>query len=236
MANENITVGTRAIARFGRHEINVEVIAVENGSYLVRNDAGREFNVAHLTVADETALCKDDTPNPVPESERRPEKKLSLFEAVITALQGEPAGTALNTRELVALAIEKSPPEYLRMPCMCLCLMYYCRLALLYLRSQYNGDLQSGSPGHRLGDAAGKGHVYDLYAFRCHGNPQRQLACFRICFQFHVHHSFRCMYFPGLLDLRRTASLPLFFRTLHLLPHLVDHGFSVELCSSVLWS
>ena len=107
MANENITVGTRAIARFGRHEINVEVIAVENGSYLVRNDAGREFHVAHLTVADETALCKDDTPNPAPESERRPEKKLSLFEAVVTALQSEPAGTALNTRELVALAIEK---------------------------------------------------------------------------------------------------------------------------------
>ena len=35
------------------------------------------------------------------------EKKLSLIDAVVTALQGEPAGTALNTRELVALAVEK---------------------------------------------------------------------------------------------------------------------------------
>lgn len=29
------------------------------------------------------------------------------FDAAVTALQGEPAGTALNTRELVALAVEK---------------------------------------------------------------------------------------------------------------------------------
>ena len=107
MANENIEVGTRAVAKVGRHEINVEVIAVENGSYLVRNDAGREFYVAHLTVPDEAALCEDDASNPAPESERRPKKKLSLFEAVITALKSEPAGTALNTRELVALAVEK---------------------------------------------------------------------------------------------------------------------------------
>ena len=108
MANENITVGTRAIARFGRHEISVEVIAVENGSYLVRNDVGREFNVAHLTLPDEAAFCEDDAPNPAPEcAVNLPEKKLSLFDAVVTALQGEPAGTALNTRELIALAVEK---------------------------------------------------------------------------------------------------------------------------------
>ena len=108
MANGNIEVGTRAIAKVGRNEISVEVIAFENGSYLVRNDAGREFHVAHLSVPDEAALCEDDTPNPAPEcAVNTPEKKLSLFEAVVTALQGEPAGTALNTRELVALAVEK---------------------------------------------------------------------------------------------------------------------------------
>ena len=108
MANENISVGARAIAKVGRNEISVEVIAVENGSYLVRNDAGREFHVVHLTVPDETAFCEDDAPNPAPEcAVNQPEKKLSLFEAVVTALQGEPAGTALNTRELVALAVEK---------------------------------------------------------------------------------------------------------------------------------
>ena len=109
MANENIEIGTRAVAKVGRNEISVEVIAVENGSFLVRNDAGREFHVVHLTLPDEDALCEEnDAPNPAPEcAVNKPEKKLSLFEAVVTALQGEPAGTALNTRELVALAVEK---------------------------------------------------------------------------------------------------------------------------------
>ena len=115
MANENIEVGTRAVAKVGRNEISVEVIAVENGSFLVRNDAGREFHVAHLTLPDEAAFCEDDAPNPAPEcAVNQPAKKLSLFEAVVTALQGKPAGTALNTRELVALAVEKvcgSPAE-----------------------------------------------------------------------------------------------------------------------------
>ena len=108
MANKNIEVGTRAVAKVGRNEISVEVIAVENRGFLVRNDAGREFHVVHLTVPDEAAFCEDDAPNPAPEcAVNLPEKKLSLFEAVITALQGEPARTALNTRELVALAVEK---------------------------------------------------------------------------------------------------------------------------------
>ena len=108
MANENIEVGTRAVAKVGRNEISVEVIAVENGSFLVRNDAGREFHVVHLTVPQDNTCCEDDAPNPAPEcAVNQPEKRLSLFEAVVTALQGEPAGTALNTRELVALAVEK---------------------------------------------------------------------------------------------------------------------------------
>ena len=109
MANENIEVGTRAVAKVGRNEISVEVIAVENGGFLVRNDAGREFHVAHLTVPQDTACYEeDDAPNPAPEcAANQPQKKLSLFDAVVTALQSEPAGTALNTRELVALAVEK---------------------------------------------------------------------------------------------------------------------------------
>ena len=108
MANENIEVGTRVVAKVGRNEISVEVIAVENGSFLVRNYAGREFHVAHLTLPDEAAFCEDDAPNPAPEcAANQPQKKLSLFDAVVTALQSEPAGTALNTRELVALAVEK---------------------------------------------------------------------------------------------------------------------------------
>ena len=109
MANENISVGTRAIARVGRNEISVEVIAVENGSYLVRNDTGREFHVAHLIApATPAENMEDDAPNPAPEcAVNLPEKKLSLIDAVVTALQSEPAGTALNTRELVALSVEK---------------------------------------------------------------------------------------------------------------------------------
>ena len=79
------------------------------GSFLVRNDAGREFHVAHLTVPPMPSESEeDDAPNPAPEcAVNLPEKKLSLLDAVVTALQGEPAGTALNTRELVALAVEK---------------------------------------------------------------------------------------------------------------------------------
>ena len=105
MANENIEVGTRAVAKVGRNEISVEVIAVENGSFLVRNDAGREFHVVHLTLPDEDAFCEEnDAPNPAPEcAVNRPEKKLSLFEAVVAALQGEEAGTApqkLKNRQL----------------------------------------------------------------------------------------------------------------------------------------
>ena len=108
MANENISVGTRAVAKVGRNEISVEVIAVENGSYLVRNDTGREFHVAHLTVPPMPSESEeDDAPNPALECAVNLPKKLSLFEAVVTALQSEPAGTALNTRELVALAVEK---------------------------------------------------------------------------------------------------------------------------------
>ena len=109
MANENIEVGTRAVAKVGRNEISVEVIAVENGSFLVRNDTGRKFHVAHLTVPPMPSESEeDDAPNPAPEcAANQPQKKLSLFDAVVTALQSEPAGTALNTRELVALAVEK---------------------------------------------------------------------------------------------------------------------------------
>ena len=64
--------------------------------------------MVHLTVPDEAAFCEDDAPDPAPEcAVNLPEKKLSLIDAVVTALQSEPVGTALNTRELVALAVEK---------------------------------------------------------------------------------------------------------------------------------
>ena len=48
MAIGNITVGTKAIARVGRNAIEVEVIALENGAYRVRNKAGKDSRCAGL--------------------------------------------------------------------------------------------------------------------------------------------------------------------------------------------
>ena len=42
-------VGDRAVAKVGRNEINVEILAVEGKSYLVRNNAGKEFHAVRLT-------------------------------------------------------------------------------------------------------------------------------------------------------------------------------------------
>ena len=42
-------VGDRAVAKVGRNEINVEILAVEEKSYLVRNNAGKEFHAVRLT-------------------------------------------------------------------------------------------------------------------------------------------------------------------------------------------
>ena len=41
--------GDRAVAKVGRNEINVEILAVEEKSYLVRNNAGKEFHAVRLT-------------------------------------------------------------------------------------------------------------------------------------------------------------------------------------------
>ncbi len=89
MANGNITVGTMAIARAGRNAIEVEVIAeADGGAYIVRNKTGKEFKAHHL--------------EPM---ETSPVRRLSLMEAAILVLQSQPAGSALNTRELVAMAV-----------------------------------------------------------------------------------------------------------------------------------
>ena len=42
-------VGDCAVAKVGRNEINVEILAVEEKSYLVRNTAGKEFHAVRLT-------------------------------------------------------------------------------------------------------------------------------------------------------------------------------------------
>jgi len=93
MANGNITVGTMAIAKVGR---KVEVIAIaDGGAFLVRNKAGKKFKARRLE------------PMPVP-VETSPVKRLSLMEAAIRVLQGQPEGAALNARELVTMATEQS--------------------------------------------------------------------------------------------------------------------------------
>lgn len=92
MAIENIMVGTMAIARVGRNAIEVEVIALEDGgAYRVRNQAGREFSTARLE----------------PLTANSPKTRISLFDAALQALRALPAGASLNTRELVALTIER---------------------------------------------------------------------------------------------------------------------------------
>ena len=75
----------KAIAKVGRNRVEVEVIEQTESGYRVRSlKSGREFTVAKLEPA---------------------AKRLPLLEAAIQALRAQPPGTALNTRELVELAV-----------------------------------------------------------------------------------------------------------------------------------
>ena len=113
-------VGDRAVAKVGRNEINVEILAVEEKSYLVRNNAGKEFHAVRLTalpdvdkgvgntdtpVTEPEKITEDDTPNPAPEcATQKPEKKRSLLDAAVEVLRL--AKMPMNTREIVDAAIE----------------------------------------------------------------------------------------------------------------------------------
>ena len=112
-------VGDRAVAKVGRNEINVEILAVEEKSYLVRNTAGKEFHAVRLTalpdakdvgntdtiVAEPEEITEDDTPNPAPEcASQKPEKKRSLLDAAMEVLRL--AKMPMNTREIIEAAIE----------------------------------------------------------------------------------------------------------------------------------
>ena len=110
-------VGDRAVAKVGRNEINVEILAVEEKSYLVRNNAGKEFHAVRLTAlpkdvitdntlaADPKEITEDDTPNPAPEcATQKPEKKRSLLDAAVEVLRL--AKMPMNTREIIDAAIE----------------------------------------------------------------------------------------------------------------------------------
>ena len=113
-------VGDRAVAKVGRNEINVEILAVEGKSYLVRNNAGKEFHTVRLTAlpdadkgVDNTdtpatepeKITEDDIPNPAPEcAMQKPEKKRSLLDAAVEVLRL--AKMPMNTREIIEAAIE----------------------------------------------------------------------------------------------------------------------------------
>ena len=110
-------VGDRAVAKVGRNEINVEILAVEEKSYLVRNTAGKEFHAVRLTALPENVITndtpatepveitEDDAPNPAPEcTTQKPEKKRSLLDAAVEVLRL--AKMPMNTREIIEAATE----------------------------------------------------------------------------------------------------------------------------------
>ena len=127
-------VGDRAVAKVGRNEINVEILAVKEKSYLVRNNAGKKFHAVRLTAlpeevdniyphttelkdvdkgvgntdtldAEPEEITDDDTPNPAPEcATQKPEKKRSLLDAAVEVLRL--AKMPMNTREIIEAAIE----------------------------------------------------------------------------------------------------------------------------------
>lgn len=115
-----IAVGSAAIVKVGRNEIEVEVIGTENGRWRVRSRAnGREFTTMKferiITVPAAEAPSEITTPEPaapaveapnepaIPEpTVPAPAKKLSLLDAAAKVLETE---APLNAKELVAKAV-----------------------------------------------------------------------------------------------------------------------------------
>ncbi len=115
-----IVVGSAAIVKVGRNEIEVDVIGTENGRWLVRSRAnGREFTTMKFecviavpaaeapseSVMPEPAAPAVEAPNepamPDPAAPA-PAKKLSLLDAAAKVLETE---APLNAKELVAKAV-----------------------------------------------------------------------------------------------------------------------------------
>ena len=91
--------GDRAVAKVGRNEINVEILAIEEKSYRVRNNAGKEFHAVRLTaLPDAKDVGNTDTPA------AEPEKKRSLLEAAVEVLRI--AKQPMNTREIIEWAMK----------------------------------------------------------------------------------------------------------------------------------
>lgn len=110
-----IAVGSAAIVKVGRNEIEVDVIGAENGRWLVRSRAnGREFTTMKfervIAVPAGEATPEPAAPAVEPPNESAmpepavpaPAKKLSLLDAAAKVLETE---APLNAKELVAKAV-----------------------------------------------------------------------------------------------------------------------------------
>ena len=122
----NITVGTIAIVKVGRNEVEVTVTEVTATGWKVKSQStGREFEVRRIErivtePAEETEVAEPETAapaepeteaddnavNPAPESGSgpRPEKKLSLLNAAAQVLAA--CRTPMNCKEMIAKAVE----------------------------------------------------------------------------------------------------------------------------------
>ena len=122
----NITVGTIAIVKVGRNEVEVTVTEVTATGWKVKSQStGREFEVRRIErivtePAEETEVAEPETAapaepeteeednavNPAPESgsSPRPEKKLSLLNAAAQVLAS--CRTPMNCKEMIAKAVE----------------------------------------------------------------------------------------------------------------------------------
>lgn len=121
-----ITVGTIAIVKVGRNEVEVTVTEVTATGWKVKSQStGREFEVRRIErivtePAEETEAAEPETAapaepeteeednavNPAPESGSgpRPEKKLSLLNAAAQVLAA--CRTPMNCKEMIAKAVE----------------------------------------------------------------------------------------------------------------------------------
>ena len=125
----NITVGTIAIVKVGRNEVEVTVTEVTATGWKVKSQStGREFEVRRIErivtePVEETEVAEPETAapaepetgdeddndnavNPAPESGSgpRPEKKLSLLNAAAKVLAA--CRTPMNCKEMIAKAVE----------------------------------------------------------------------------------------------------------------------------------
>ena len=118
-----ITVGTIAIVKIGRNEVDVTVTEITANGWKVKSQTtGREFEVRRIErivtepaeeAEPETAAPaepeteeEDNAVNPAPESGSgpRPEKKLSLLNAAAQVLAT--CRTPMNCKEIIAKAVE----------------------------------------------------------------------------------------------------------------------------------